>query len=175
VVPSVKLEEIKWMVSESTPEDWSVLPDGPTYHDWISQVASSGQRWVEVDSHHSVVVYKDDVDLRLAWGLTHSLNLSFDGWSWPDKSISRLFVDVFWRGALVDRRHVLLVDGGRCYLPNPARAHVRTGESIEDSETIGWTATKSDVALARLLQRLARPGDTEFEGYLEQSGVIEVD
>ena len=30
------------------------------------------------------------------------------------------------------------------------------------------------VALARLLQRIVRPGDTEFDSYLEQTGAVEV-
>jgi hypothetical protein len=34
----------------------------------------------------------------------------------------------------------------------------------------GWPR----VALARLLQRIVRPGDTEFDSYLEQTGAVEV-
>ena len=55
--------------------------------------------------------------------------LAFDDWVYADQSrrgIVRQLVDGFWRGALVTRWPVLLVDGGKCYLPDP-RASVMAG------------------------------------------------
>jgi hypothetical protein len=164
----VKYDEITRMVTASSPDDWTVLGDGPIYLDRFTQVHSGDRHWMEADSHYYLAVYQADVNLRLAWGITLDDKLSFEGWTWPDRSITRLLVDALWQGALVARWAVLSVDGGRCYLPNPRR------DSSSSAPTVAWTAEASEIALARLLQRLTRPSDTDFARYLEQAGVVEV-
>lgn len=88
---------------------------------------SGGSRWLDVESHTYLAVYKDEVDLRLAWGMTADKELTFDGWDFPDRSIERQHVDGFWRGSLITRWPVLSVDGYRCFLPSPYQSVVETG------------------------------------------------
>ena len=135
---------------------------------------SADRDWLEVDFHNYLAVFKPDVDLRLAWGLIVDSNLNFDDWVFPDPAIDRLLVDGFWRGALVARWTILAVDGHRSYLPDVDRADIKTGESLRDHQTFGWTAPASDVALARLLQELLQRPAGEFDRYMEQVGIVEV-
>ena len=84
-----------------------------------------------------------------------------------------MLVDGFWRGALVTRWTVLLVDGFRCHLPDPERVTVETGEGICDSETVAWMANESEVvSLARLLHGLVHGEsdgtERQFASYLER-------
>jgi hypothetical protein len=126
-----------------------------------------------VDSHHYLGVYKPDVSLRLAWGLKLEDELSLDGWTWPDRSISRYGVDAFWQGALVARWTMLVVDGGRAYLPDPDRAYIKTDDTSMGYETIAWTAKASEVAIARLLDRMVRSVG-EFDRYFSDAGIVEI-
>jgi hypothetical protein len=167
-------DEIKRMITGSSPGDWVLLGEGPLFIDGLTEVSAGDRHWLEVDRHNYLAVYKPDVDLRLAWGLTLDTGLSYDGWVFPDPAIDRLLVDGFWQGSLVARWTLVSVDGHRCYLPDPERAYVKTGDSPRDYETVGWTATKTDIALARLLNELVQRPAGEFERYMSQSGIVEI-
>jgi hypothetical protein len=54
-------------------------------------IEGGGQHYVEVGFHHSLAVYRSDVSLRLAWGLDldGDHDLTFEGWIWPSRSITR--------------------------------------------------------------------------------------
>lgn len=171
-VATVRYNEITQMITGSSPRDWEVIGP-PVYLDRLGEVSSGDQHWLEVDSQYYLAVYKPDVSLRLAWGLTLERVLSFEGWTFPDSSISRYAVDAFWQGALVARRTVLVVDGGGCYLPDPDPAYVKTDDSLMGHQGVGWTAKASDVAVARLLDGVVRPS-SEFDRYLDQAGIVEV-
>jgi len=172
-VALVRYDELTQMVTGSSPQDWQVLGP-PSYLDRLGEVESGeGQHWLEVESHYYVAVYKPDVSLRLAWGLKLDDGLVFEGLTWPDRSITRYLVDVFWQGALAARWTVLSVDGGNCYLPDPDWAYVKTGESLEGYQGVGWTAKASDISIARLVDRLER-SVSEFDRYLERAGIVEV-
>jgi hypothetical protein len=137
-------------------------------------VSFGDKHWIEVGTHHRLVVYRPDVNLRLAWGLRNETDLAFDGMTWPDSKITRFLADAFWQGSLVARWSFLVVDGGRCYLPDPEREYLRTGDSANDYEGGPWTAKASEVSLARLLNTLVHRPDGEFSRYLGQSGIVEV-
>jgi hypothetical protein len=171
----VKHDEITRMVTGSSADDWTVLGHGPTFLDRFGAVISGTDYRLEADPHYYLAVYKADVSLRLAWGIQVDDKLEIDGWIWPDRSITRHLVDAFWQGALVARWTVLLVDGARCYLPDPDRAYVRTDDSIQGFETVGTTAKQSEVGVARLLHTIVHPGGgAEFDRYLEQAGAVAV-
>jgi hypothetical protein len=172
---TVRYDELTQMVTGSSPEDWEVLGRGPVYLYQLGNVSSGdhSQPWVEVDSHYYLAVYKPDISLRLAWGLTLDNDLTTE-WVFPDRSMYRYAVDAFWQGALVTRWTMLGVDGGRCYLPDADRGAVQTGESFRDYETVAWTAKASEVAVARLLDRIIRGPSSEFDSKLDQAGIVEV-
>lgn len=151
----MRYDEIRKLITGSSPDDWALVEvTGNVYLDRVEAGVSGGNRWLDVDSHTYLAVYKDQVDLRLAWGMTADKELTFDGWDFADRSIDRQFVDGFWCGALVTRWPVLSVDGYRCYLPSPQLSVVETGAAFQDHEVVGSTVKASEVALARLLQGL---------------------
>ena len=166
----MRYEEITSTITASSPADWELLAvDGLIFIDRFTNASPGG---LEADCHTYLAVYKPDIDLRLAWGLTHADGLTFDGLTFPDPRIERQLVDGFWRGALVTRWPVLSVDGYRCYLPNPTQTYTSTGPSIRDNETLGWTAKPSEIALVRLLQSLVHGHDKDFDSYVERAGII---
>jgi hypothetical protein len=171
----VRYDEIRKTITASSLSDWAVIAaDGLTFLARFRAVSSRREHWLETDSHICLAVYRADIDLRLAWGLTTGEGLEFDGFNFADLSITRQAVDGFWRGALVTRWHVLSVDGHRCYLPDPHPAHAGTGHGIRDSKAVRWTAKESEVALARLLQAMVHEAGRDFDSYLEQTGIVEV-
>jgi hypothetical protein len=147
---------------------------GPLYLDELGQVSSGDRHWIEVHHHHSIAVYRPDVSLRLAWGLKRDEHQDIDGWTWPDRSITRHLADAFWQGSLVARWTYLVVDGGRCYLPDPQREYTQVGESPLDVEAGPWQVKASEIALTRVLNELAQRPAGEFDRYLRQSGAIEI-
>lgn len=158
----MQYDALKKMVTGSSAGDWAMLGEGPLYLDRFTELTSEGQHWLEVGGHHYLAVYRTDVNLRLAWGLELEDRLEFEGWTWPDSSISRFAVDAFWQGALVTRWTLLLVDGARSYLPDPQRG----------SDGTGWTAKADEVGLARLLQELVRRPEGQFNRYMEGAGIV---
>jgi hypothetical protein len=170
----VRYDELTQMVKGSSPDDWEVLGSGPNYLDKFAEVTSGDQHWVELAWHDYLAVFKADVSLRLAWGMTVADELTFEDWHFPDKSGYRLLVDAFWQGALVARWTILGVDGGRAYLPDVRQEYVKTGESITDYENVAYSAKASEIALARLLDRIVRGQSSEFDRCFEQAGIVEV-
>jgi hypothetical protein len=172
-------DQVRDMITASSPDDWELLSMDaltPRHRAW--EVFSRGQRRLEVNSRphsHYLAAYKADVDLRLAWSMKVGEDLTYEGLDFPNPGITREVADGFWRGAVVARWFVLAVDGHRCYLPEPQRAHVETGEPIRDAGTIRWTAPASHIRLARLLQRLSHPSEPsqEFEHHLRRAGIAE--
>lgn len=168
----MQYDEITHLITDSSPDDWEVLPGMPLHLGWLTQMdAGTDEHWVKVDSHTHLAVYRANVGLRLAWGLKTGERMSFDGRPWE---VTGLLADAFWQGALVARWWVLHVDEGACYLPQPFTEIVSTGQAI--GQPIMDTAKASGVNLARLLQRLVRPGAgaAEFERYWNESRLTEV-
>jgi len=163
------------MVTGSAGSDWEMLPPGPLYLDRLGEVVSAEGHWVEVDTHHYMAVYREDVDLRLAWGLQVDDRLRFEGLTFLHDSISRFAVDAFWHGALVARWYLLLVDEGRCYLPNVGHEFVRTSDSaLGGVQPFALSATASEIRLATLLNDLVGRHSQETASYFEQANVIEL-
>jgi hypothetical protein len=166
----VKYNEIKQMIITSSPHDWEVVTvDGATFLDQFGVRTTPERTWLDNESHTYLAVFRADVDLRLAWGLPHGENLSYQGWTFADPHISRHLVDGFWRGALVARWSLLSVDGGRCYLPEPSYSTVTDTGAPGDSKITGTTVTESELALARLLQGMTRAIGPDVDSYLRQS------
>ena len=141
-------DEARAYVVKGTREDWQVQKcggSGPSYRDRLTSVDQDGKAVVCADSHHAVAVYKPDLGLSIAWGLTRSKHFD-EPWAknFPDKKPSSAFFDLFYCGALVWRTIYVVVDGGRGYLPLP---------SASDREGIP-TVSPDDDQLIRLLSDL---------------------
>ena len=171
----MRYDEIKKMIIGSSPDDWAVVETGGgVFTDGLAGAGSGAEGRPEAESHVYLAVYRPAVELRLAWGLTTSTGLEFEGWDFAHQSIVRRLTDGFWQGALVARWSVLSVDEYRCFLPMPEPLVAATGLTPRDHEIAGWAVKASEVALARLLQGLTFGDDSGFDGYLEQTGSVVV-
>ncbi len=166
------LEQVRSLITNSRPEDWErirhnsyFLPRHST--DAVAEDTES----VKVDEHEVLVVYKPDVDLRLAWGLVEEPDLHVE-WAppWPNPKVARLFVDTFWAGALIDREVVYSVDGGRCYLPEQDRDGASTG--VIDGVTSGFVVDEAVARRARLINELTSSQGVEFDSYMQQARFV---
>jgi hypothetical protein len=174
----MKLDDIRQMITGSSAADWQQISGTHLFIYALGEVISPDEHWVSVDYHHSLAVFKEDVNLRLAYGLEQDRDLQFDEARFPYQRVSRSLADAFWQGALVARWTYLVVDGGRCYLPEVEAIHDGQDEHPDEYdkwEFRGWAARESDVAMARLLNDLTgRAEDDVFERYLSQAGITEI-
>lgn len=152
------LPEIRSLVRKSAPRDWHQIGEGPTYRSRFAYSKGPGGRWrLEEDSHHTVVVYKRDVDLTIAYGLDFdSLRRDAPEFEWSkvfsDKSVHIGLADIFWGGSLVDRVGYALVDGARGTLP--------IGGGRDGLRVTSW-----QVDMARLLHGLKGSGFGGFDDF----------
>jgi len=173
----VQLSQIRKLVTDSTADEWEVTRHGPFFlpklsTSWSPGVDGETVTHIDADEHSYLLVFRPDVNLRLAWGLEEDSDLVFEWGKFPDPKISRLLVDTFWAGALVDREAVYAVDGNRCYLPETERALVQKGADTMDIETFAFTAAPDVVKRARLINRLTGATDASFDSYMKLANFI---
>ena len=118
-------DEIRSRVMGTDADDWHQIVcwggGGPSYlNSFGVWTTSDGQMGFEIESHSNLAVLREDVDLKIAWGL----NTDRDGsltfpWqnNFADNKVTKMFIDILWRDSLVDREVVVSVDGGRALLP----------------------------------------------------------
>ena len=161
-------------VYDSRPDDWVAIP-GPVAPQYLGEVISGERHWLEVMGHDNRHVLKSDVRISLAIGMATSVSrdeqLQFEGIAFPDRAILGRFADVQFNGQCVHREHLILVDGGRGYLPLPSFATMPSANSLTP-EVIGYLASSQAVAIARLADALT--GNRAFDTYLERSGIVEL-
>lgn len=160
---SVNLIELRQIIIDSSPDDWhKIYRQGPTYRDRFGEWSSpaNGTSGLNHDSHVSTVVFINDIDLTISYGMseTHrdgSSSLDFK-WSenFADKKIHQIsLADIFWRGSLVDRVNFVNVDGARAVLP--------LGDGNQ-----GLRITAFEQSVARLLDWIE--GNRQFESYYDR-------
>ena len=107
----MRLDELQTTIANSHPDEWQrIKSTGPTYRDRFSSRSSPANNTsgIDHDSHVEVAVYRPDIDLTIAYGMSeglHDHNLKF-AWSenFADSKVREIsIVDIFWRGSLVDR------------------------------------------------------------------------
>jgi hypothetical protein len=179
----MELNDIHTIITSTEPGDWSKIASGPSYRDWFRMIdvpEADGEMAsrIHVDSHHTVAVYRGDVNLSIAWGLDHDVEEPPDvpgprrSFSWqshfPDEEVYLRFADVFWVGSLVSRHLQVVVDGGRGLLPMPQ--HV-VSKRASDQQPMEWEdrVSQLDVDFARLIHGFMYQEDL-FEHYLAQAG-----
>lgn len=129
---------------------------------------------VNVRRHYHLATHLEHPHLAIAWGLPwrRDLHLPTISGRMADPSIHSELVDVCWYGASVYRTELMDVDGGRCLLPIP-HPLVSSLELQDDPEVIAEQVGTWELALARLVDQLG--GHREFDRYVRQAGLIEVD
>lgn len=139
---NMRLDEIRKLVTESQPQDWNKIvlsgTASPNYRQTLVTHQSGGNTETVAEGHPYLAVYKDDVDLSLAWGLEEhgyfgeKEKLVFDfSERFANEDVSKFTLDVFWAGNLVDRHVLLSVDGSRAYLPL-SQVRVGDGGALEE-------------------------------------------
>ncbi|MGW4071400.1 hypothetical protein [Nocardia grenadensis] len=163
-------DEFRSLIEKSAPTDWRTIPGaGPTYRVRYGSISTAeGVHRVDINEHHSVVVFTPDIDITIAFGMGFDFDYadvdrrpkrSFD-WmeNFADDHIDICFADLFYRGSLVDRINYVSVDGARAILPW-AR------------EYDGLKADRFDTAVARLLH--AKAGHSaDFDEYFHRAGFV---
>ena len=80
----MRYEEVRKLITGSSPEDWEVIEvEGNVYLDRFEGVTSGGRPLLKAESHIYLAIYRADIDLRLAWGMTEATGLTFEGWDFP--------------------------------------------------------------------------------------------
>jgi hypothetical protein len=155
-------DEIRRIISESQRSDWNVVScfGLPSFLPW----SPDG----EFSEHFARAAYRPDISIGLAWGIRDNEDYR-EGWAnnFDDERAERFLVDIFYNGMLVDREYVVVVDGGRCYLPHPELGTLRVRR---------W-----DYEFVRLLDELRAasgvgggigdPSPSEFESYFRRAGL----
>lgn len=156
----MKLDQIHEILAVADPTRWHrVWQGGPSYHYALSSFSGADGHGVDVGEHHLWAVFREDVNLTLAWGMDvdvrpHPLGLEFP-WqkNFIDQKVSALFADVFWAGALIDRFRLYYIDGGHFLAP-----HTVTDETDETGHPAEWhhELTEWEVEFGELLSVLER-------------------
>jgi hypothetical protein len=153
---------LRKLITESRDEEWHTVKNGPYFHDGFGEVQSAEGHYLEHQTHYYRFVLMSDVDVSIEFGMSldsdrNAVSLKGFGWdfTFPDESLRREFIDIFYRGALVDRLLVLDVDGGRSTLPIARKI---------DGE---WAVLGWEHDLVALVDSLG--GNSEFNGYFGQT------
>lgn len=173
----MRLDQIHQLISQSRPDDWNDVKPGPVLPDAWSKT-TGGDGWeVYQQAHHTLLVYRPDVRLSIAYGMPEepdglaSTNQTPDWASnfTDNRGLRVKFADISWNGNLVDRYVVTPVDGGRAILPWP---DVIIGErdGQKAPEIVGHKVTALHADLARLLDETAGHR-SEFDHYMAQAGI----
>jgi hypothetical protein len=130
-------------------------------------------RYIEIKTHHSFAVNLERPEVSLAWGLPvgHELDPDAFPFSFPDNRFETIAADVLLNGFLVERRSLLVVDGGRAALPWPDYAFGPRDDEKGYGEVMGDTVTDWDYRFANLLHEL-EGGVSEFESYFNRTGIV---
>lgn len=170
----MNLYELRRFIMARGADDFHTVSSGPLYNSRslvISRAGGLGPRVEGVETHDTRLVAIDDVDIAIEWGMPlHDREDEHHPWaidaSFPDPSVRTYIVDVFCRGALVDREYVCSVDGGRAYLPAPSAKRTEEGP-YRPGEKVLWQVSEWELAIARIVD-----GDrSDFDRYFRQSGI----
>jgi len=150
-------------------DDWRTIVtwgaySGPSYRNRFQfyNIYNEQGNVLKHDEHSSVSVYKPNISITIAAGLT--INERFEEpWAtgFPDRNASSHFIDVFFNNALVFRDMFISVDGGRACLPLPK------------SKTELFVP-KNKVRFVRLIDYIDE-GVSDFDSYFSRAGLIETD
>ena len=155
----MNLHEIYKTIIDTVDDHWNVINSGPQFNYSLGTIDDVA---TVTGYHETRAVLIDDVDIAIEYGMSddpfdRKKNWTEDWAPFPDKKISAEFCDIFYRGALVDRTLLAIVDGGRATLPLPTK------------ESGQWIAMDRPYHLARLVDSFN--GGREFESYFERSGI----
>ncbi|MEV0733313.1 hypothetical protein [Polymorphospora sp. NPDC050346] len=166
----MKYSDLLTTVLSSSVEDWRSVPGRVTPH-FVGEIQEGDHHWLKVSEHYSQWIFMPDVRISLAFGLPTSSDdpeLEFE-WRFPDPKAYEAFGDIRFNGSVVHRAHLLHVDGSRAVLPTPRNEVAPSGAPF-GMERFAYSATESEVAFARLIDRIS--GHRSFDDYLRRAGIV---
>lgn len=128
--------------------------------DWV-RVERAPSTWNGFDRLH---VFKPHTSVSLAWGAEYNNGRGWEQeWSQtlPDKQVFGYWAEIRWNGAAIHSELLLSVDGGRGWLP--------VGKIPEWGP--GTQVTAQEMAFARLVDRIARGEQSQFEDYMRIANI----
>ncbi|MFD6094563.1 hypothetical protein ACFWGN_20825 [Oerskovia sp. NPDC060338] len=166
----MNLLELRDTIINSSIDDWHNVTVGPYFTDAPDIDEDT------VEQHQELMVYRSDIDVTIQHGLRargyDQIKKATQLWHdahFPDPAAHVEFVDVFWRGVLVDREHVVTVDGGRASIPMGIRDTLNyvSGKPRPEKFEFAYRATRWQAALARLVD-----GDRDWADYTKRAGIV---
>ncbi len=170
----MRLKDLLKTILSSNEEQWKTIScwgygSGPSYKNMFTfyNVFYGQENVLKVDSHSDICIYKEDIDIIIAYGIT--INDDFKAkWAnqFPDPNASSEIVDIFYKNSLVFREEFLYVDGGRCKLPIPS---YREGGDL--------VVSKDYYDFIKLFERITSRhiNDNNFNYYFNQTGIKVID
>lgn len=166
----MNLFKLRELIIHSTIDDWHNVTVGPYFTD-APDIDND-----TVEQHSELMVYRHDIDLTIQHGIrarrfghVEKVTQLWQDAHFPDPTVYVEFVDVFWRGVLVDREHVVTVDGGRASIPLGTKTTLNYNPDGPQPETFEfeYSATTWQTALARLVD-----GDRDWADYTKRAGIV---
>lgn len=175
----MNLRDLRTILTTTDAWQWSKIDStGPLYRNGyvVSGTPGGHEHDIDVYWHDSAAVYRDDVDLTIQWGMDLSgIRRNRDDWrlpwaeNFPSQSVSPHWVDVFWRGTLVDRYALIGIDGGHGLVPFP-RTKAK-GDPLDHETQYDDVITERELAVARLIDSL-QGGFQRVDEYVTRSGLV---
>ena len=170
------LTELRGLVANTKTSDWLVV-DGPLFHEATSVKPSNMTGHPIVDRPASRAVLVTDIDVALEWGLqARPGSIAKDAKEWTrdagfaTRAVMPVYVDVFFRGSLVDRVTGVWVDNLTALLPVP---HLAPQDAVGDlgfANVAAWRVGRWSHALCRLVDALEE--GTRFDDYVRATGFV---
>ncbi|WP_374947105.1 hypothetical protein [Agreia sp.] len=169
----MQLPQIYLSIEPTGPAQWNAITFGPMYHQNLSASGNGqGGSVVRVAQHGTRAVLSDDVDISIEFGMdaaTIQIEALLD-WVKPANfeydNARPFFVDLFYRGALVDRVIAVWIDQFRAALPLPYSV---TADGGVQGAVPTWHVSRRSFLLVRLIDQLR--GAAEFDHYFALSGL----
>ncbi|PYY34477.1 hypothetical protein [Curtobacterium sp. MCPF17_046] len=167
----MKLDEIRALIAQTGSDDWQRI-EAPLYNHWIDWSSSGFEGSI---THTSRAVLRTDIDISVEWGMHRPGERDeYHPWAeglFADPDVHSFWVDVFYRGAHVDRRTLVSVDGNRAYFPSPKPTRADSDELVlsPDDAVFTWSVTEEEYAFAAAINDLDR---NDFEGLFSRTDVM---
>jgi hypothetical protein len=170
------LTELRGLIANTKTSDWLVV-DGPLFHEATSVKPSNMTGHPIVDRPASRAVLVTDIDVALEWGLQARRGSDpKDAKEWTrdagfsTRAVVFIYVDVFFRGSLVDRITGVWVDNLAALLPAP---HLGPQDAVSDlgfASVAAWRVSRWSHALCRLVDALEE--GSRFDDYMTAVGFV---
>lgn len=176
----MNLRDLREILTTTDAWQWSRIDStGPLYRN--GYVVSGGlgpdaEHDINIYWHDSAAVYRDDIDLTIQWGMNLSpVREDRDAWhlpwaeKFPSRSVHPHWVDVFWRGTLVDRYAMVSIDGGHGLVPFP---HTKAKSDPLDHDTkYDYVISERELGIARLIDSL-QGGIYRVDEHVARCGLV---